>query len=200
MLLAAVLVSLLGLIAAIDDSATALYFSACGPKAEAWELLPSAHGPQKVSLQSRDTRHCVTAGASPLITAPCSATDEAQLFHWNATTKNGTPKGTTGFVRSASAALGCPNKGGAGSEGCCITNNGQAGAVMWGCCPSGPSDCGNQVLRLHADGTLHDDRNPSDCLQRGQAPPPPPPPPPPPRVSDPFDKLGASRLAKNAIA
>ena len=57
--------------------------------------------------------------------------------------------------------------GGAGSEGCCSTNNGPAAAI-YSCCPFYmPSDCGNQVIVLHADGTLRDARHPTDCLMHG---------------------------------
>lgn len=194
---------LLGLgLANSDDSAMQnlpvgaqpLYFKACSSvKAETWELVPSQDQEGLVAVKSRLTHSCVDAGTSPLTTAPCNLTSERQLFHWNATTKNGLPKGTTGFVRVAGSAIGCPDKGGGGSYGCCMTNNGLAGAAMWGCCPSFPSDCGNQVIRLHADGTLRDNRNPADCLQYGHAAHPPPPPPGPPQstVPDPFEKLGA---------
>lgn len=175
----------------------ALYFKPCSAgHAEAWQLAPSTEPRGFVVLQSKATRRCVVTGAAPLTTAPCNATDMAQLFQWNATAKNGLPKGETGFVRAASATLACTDKGGHGSSGCCITNNGAAGAVMYGCCPSGPSDCGNQVLQLRKDGTIRGARNPSDCLQHAAAPPPAPPAPPiPPQssVPDPFEKLGEQR-------
>lgn len=185
------LAALLGLLGLVESDGTALYFSTCSHGSETWELAKNPDG--LVAVKSTLVQGgCVVTGASPLTTGPCNLTDERQLFHWNATTKNGLPKGATGFVRGASD-MGCTEKGGAGSEGCCLTNNGEAGAVMYGCCPNGPSDCGNQVIRLYADGTLRDNRNPSDCLQHGPAPPPPPPPgPPQSTVPDPFEKLGAS--------
>ena len=195
----AALAALLGQLGLAESNGSALYFSTCSHGAETWELAssPNNHEHGLVAVRSTLTGgSCLVTGASPLRTGPCNLTDNGQLFHWNATTKNALPKGATGFVRAASG-MGCPEKGGAGSEGCCITNNGEAGAAMYGCCPNGPSDCGNQIIRLYADGTLRDNRNPSDCLQHGPAPPPPPPPgPPQSTVPDPFEKLGASYSAR----
>lgn len=190
------LASLVAVGGAVDGvTPTALYFKACsGAHAEAWELRESsAEAPGVVALRSKSTQDCVVTGAAPLTTAPCNSTDVAQLFHWNATAKNGLPRGVAGFVRAASVTLACTDKGGHGSAGCCITNNGPA-ALMYGCCPSGPSDCGNQVLHYHMDGTIRDSRHPSDCLQHAPAPAPAPPAPPIPAqssVPDPFEKLGA---------
>ena len=168
--------------AAAAAAAEELRFLPCGAAPETWKVTATGQRDvlsrtNLVALNSGGGKGCISAGASGVVaTAPCNASDLAQSWEWNGTAKNALPKGAAGFVRSALPTLGCSAKGGDGSEGCCLTNNGPA--TVWGCCPYIPSDCGNQVITLHADGTLRDARHPSDCLMHGAAPPTPAPPPP----------------------
>ena len=157
-----------------------LQFAPCGATPETWQLI--LH--EGMVSQSSDSG-CLRA-ASLLTTVACNGSDDAQLWRWNGTAHNVQLKGQMGFVRSALDSVLWTNKAGGGSEGCCLTNNGPA-ATLYGCCPSGKSDCGNQVITL-VDSTLRDARHPSDCLQHAVTPPPPPPP--PPRIADTFEKLG----------
>ena len=147
-----------------------LRFLPCHAAAETWSLQPGGSG--SMALKSSGGG-CLAAIGGTVDTLPCKLSDPAQLWEWNATAKNALPKGVTGFVRSHSATLSCPAKGGDGSTGCCLTNNGPTAGV-YGCCPSGPSDCGNQIVARFADGTLRDARHPTDCLVHGAVPPPPP--------------------------
>ena len=183
------------------DAQEELRFLPCGAHPETWTLarltdaniliVERATGGELVAIKSAsaDSNTCISAQASGVVaTVLCNASDLAQSWEWNGTAKNVLPAGQTGFVRSAMPTLSCAAKGGTGSEGCCLTNNGVA--AVWGCCPYTPSDCGNQVIVLQADGTLRDARHPTDCLMHGAAPAPPPPPPPLGARVETFEKLG----------
>lgn len=126
-----------------------LRFIPCGAKPETWSLR-SKHpaGTDLVALEQNANGGCLAASvtAGHVATIACNSSDAAQVWHWNGTARNVLPKGGTGFVRSALPDLTCAAEGGAGSNGCCLTNNGEA--ALWGCCPYFPSDCGNQVIRL----------------------------------------------------
>eukprot|EP01047_Picozoa_sp_COSAG01_P035819 COSAG01_NODE_2769_length_7102_cov_6.325146_1_plen_361_part_00 len=162
----------------------ALSFLPCGTGPETWSLQPIGSGSLLVQLKSAGGGGgCIAASeqSGAVATAPCNASDPLQAWEWNGTAHNVLLKGSRGFVCSGLAGLGCKDKGGAGSEGCCLTNNGEGRpAAIYGCCPSGPSDCGNQIITLHADSTLRDARHTSSCLADRTL---------PPRIET-FEKLG----------
>jgi hypothetical protein len=122
----------------------------------------------------------VGASSGALETKNCDTADPLQQFLYNVTTKNALPVGSRGFVQSPGSGTKCPvGTGTKGSNpGCCLTNNGMP-LVLWGCCPYSPSECTNQRITAHDDGTL---RNGALCVGRSS-------PPPAPVVT--FDKLGA---------
>ena len=143
-----------------------------------WELVPSAvEGAVLIKINNTGTAAtaaatilaptqsaaaaapsgCVTAaGSAELFLSACNSTNPAQQWKWNVSAPpNERPAGAGGFVQllATSAASVCPDSA---THGCCLTENGGGAAAIWGCCPSGPSDCGNQRFTLgYTKSTLH---------------------------------------------
>lgn len=186
--------------AAAASASAPLAFVECSSSSDGWELTPS-DAPNTVLLQQRmqqqtlpggvgvepaavDGKNCAAVATNGVIVLqPCNTSDPAQQWDWNATTPNVRPAGSGGFAvlhPDTSAPQGCTDKD---STGCCLTDNGRGQpAALYGCCPSGPSDCGNQrFVLVGPNGTVRTLRDGGACLSS-------PRPPPAPIVS--FEKRG----------